>query len=734
MTKTIKWLLIIVGGLAALLVAAMILVALFVDPNDYKDRIARTVQEATGMELTIEGDLSLRVFPWLGVDTGAVRLGNPPGFGDEPFVSLNSSSVSLQVLPLLSGSIKAGQIDVQGLTVNLLRRKDGAANWEAIGGNKPEQQESAQGAADGSGGKLDLSIGGLSVNDANIVFNDLQANKRFSLDGLNLTLGEVSPGEPFDMEAALGLASSEPQVKAVVRVKAVAALDLDKQIYELRDLDATVSAEGDVVPGGKTDVTAKAVSVLADMGKQLVTTEGLTVTAYGVDVAADVAASELKTGPKAKGSLTVKPFDVKKLLTALGQTPPETTDPTALTNVSLALDFDYGPAAATARNVVLNLDGQEITAEASMIAGNVPSYGFKVQAASLDLDPYRAPKKDEQAQPAETQSADPASANQPLLPESVQEQLRKLRLDGQIKIGRLKASPAEITNLLVLITARDGLLKIEPASFTFYEGDLKSAISMDVRGTVPNYGFNADLNGLAIGPLLEALQGKESLSGKTNAEAALTVRGNTVDELKQTLNGNLRFDIHDGVFPGVDLAGVMTKAYKSLQAKADGEIQTQEDARTQFGLVQGSATIVNGLVDNRDLLFKSPFLQADGAGEVSLPENSINYLVVGAILASTEGQGRGDKADYVGIGIPIRIKGNFDNLHFWPDPVKWAEMIAKGALNIVGDGANGVLSAPGALLDAVTGGSKSESGGTDQPAEKKTTPLEDIGGAVKGLF
>jgi AsmA protein len=158
-------------------------------------------------------------------------------------------------------------------------------------------------------------------------------------------------------------------------------------------------------------------------------------------------------------------------------------------------------------------------------------------------------------------------------------------------------------------------------------------------------------------------------------------------------------------------------------------------------LVSGSATITNGLIDNRDFLFKSPFLQADGEGQVSLPENSINYLVVGALLASTDGQGRGDKADYVGIGIPIRVKGTFDDLHFWPDPVKWAEMIAGGALNILGDGAGSLLDTPGALLEAVGGlaGQKSDSPSPtpQQPAQEKKDPakaLEDVGKALEGLF
>ncbi|SKA83678.1 AsmA protein [Paucidesulfovibrio gracilis DSM 16080] len=749
MTKLLKRILLVLGGLAVLLAVGLTLVVLLVDPNEYKDDITKAVYETTGMELTIEGNLELRVFPWIGVDTGAVRLGNPPGFGDEPFVSLQSASVSLQVLPLLSGSVQAGQIDVQGLRLNLLRNADGAANWEALGKKDAAEtapaEEQPQSGADKAGQGLDLAIGGLNVTDANILFDDRQAGKRFALEGLNLRLGEVQPGQPFDMKVSLGLESSQPPLGADIQVQAVAALDLAQQVYELNDLQATVQARGEAVPGGETTVQADARTLLADLGRQVVTTEGLTLNVYGVTLNAELAASDIKSAPRAKGTLRVDPFDAKKLLTALGQTPPETTDPTALGNVSLALGFDYGPDAATVHDLILNLDGQEITGEASMIAGDVPAYDVKIQADSLNLDPYRAPQAEE---PAETEAeTDPQTTpagqdEKPLLPKAVAEQLRSLRLDALLKVGQLKASPAELSDLLILITARDGLLKVEPASFTLYEGDLTSSMSMDVRGTIPNYALNLDLNGLAIGPLLQAIQGKESLSGRTNAETALTVRGNTLEQLKRTLSGNVRFDIHDGVFPGVDLAGVMTKAYRKLESSGDGEIQTQEDARTQFGLVSGSATITNGLVDNRDFLFKSPFLQADGEGVVSLPENSVNYLVVGALLASTEGQGRGDKADYVGIGIPIRVKGDFDDLHFWPDPVKWAEMIAGGALNILGDGAETVLDTPGALLDAVGGlGSKNEGAAKEEPTQgaapdqsSSSNPLDEVEKGLKGLF
>ncbi|MEF2143802.1 MAG: AsmA family protein [Desulfovibrionaceae bacterium] len=731
MSKAVKWILLLGGGLVVLLVAAMVLVAAFVDPNDYKDKIAQGVKDATGMELTIEGDLSLRFFPWIGVDTGAIRLGNPPGFGDEPFVSLNSASVSLRLLPLLSGTVKAGAIDVDGLALNLLRTKDGKANWEALGGSKEAKPEEPA----KEGGKMDLSIGGLNVTNANIVFDDQQAGKRYALQGANISLGAVDPGEPFDVEVAFGLESKEPQVKADVRVKAVAALDLEAQVYELTRLEAEVAATGDALPGGKAEVNAAAKSILADMGKELATIDGLSVTAYGVTATAEMTASELKTGPKAKGQFKVQPFDAKKMLAAMGQTPPETTDPKAMTDISLGLEFDYGPQAASARNILLNLDGQEIRAEASMIGGAVPAYNVKVEAATLNLDPYRAPKAE--GEPQAEAPKDEDAANKPILPESAMAQLRKLRLDAQLKVGQLKASPAELTNVLVLIKAKDGVVTVEPAAFTLYEGTLHSNMSMDVRGTTPAYGLDAKLNGLAVGPLLHALQGKESLSGRTNAETSMRLRGNSVNEFKRSLNGNLRFDMQDGVFPGVDFAGVMTSAYDKLQAAASGEVAQPKEAKTQFGLMQGSATFTNGLVHNPDFVLKSPLIQVDGEGDVNLPSSEVNYLVVGALLASLEGQGRTDKSEYVGVGIPIRVKGTFDNLSFWPDPVKWAEMIAGGALNIFEGGADSAAKAPGALLDAVTGGAKkpaTEGAAPETGKDTGTSPVDKVGDKLKSIF
>src|SRR6266700_7967849 len=85
--RTAKYLSIAVGAVIALIALALLAVRLFVDPNDYKPRIAAAVKNATGRELKLDGAIKLSVFPWIAMELGPASLGNPAGFPEQPFVS-----------------------------------------------------------------------------------------------------------------------------------------------------------------------------------------------------------------------------------------------------------------------------------------------------------------------------------------------------------------------------------------------------------------------------------------------------------------------------------------------------------------------------------------------------------------------------------------------------------------------------------------------------------------------
>lgn len=133
MGGVVKKLLYLVLGIVAVFVVAVVAFVLLFDPNDYRDEISAQVKRATGRDLVIEGDLGLSVFPWLAIDVGKTRLGNAPGFGDEPFASFERARLSVQLLPmLLHREVSIGTASLDSLHLNLAVARDGRSNWQDL--------------------------------------------------------------------------------------------------------------------------------------------------------------------------------------------------------------------------------------------------------------------------------------------------------------------------------------------------------------------------------------------------------------------------------------------------------------------------------------------------------------------------------------------------------------------------------------------------------------------------
>ena len=64
---------------------------------------------------TIRGELELKVFPWIALDIHDVTLGNPPGYGSEPFLTVQKASVGVKLIPLLSKRVEVSRVGIEGL-------------------------------------------------------------------------------------------------------------------------------------------------------------------------------------------------------------------------------------------------------------------------------------------------------------------------------------------------------------------------------------------------------------------------------------------------------------------------------------------------------------------------------------------------------------------------------------------------------------------------------------------
>ncbi len=753
MKKLIKWIFVLALLAVVMLAVGGVLLVTLVDPNDYKEEIAQAVKEETGRELVYEGDIELSVFPWLGMEVGALQLGNAPGFGDEPFAKVRSASVSIKLVPLLSKQVEMGTVSLDGLTLNLMRDKSGKTNWDDLTKGKDKTETSTEQPAEeakaSDGGKMDmtLAVEGLEVRDANILWDDRMENKRYALKNVNLDVSGFEMGKPFDMVLAFGLDSDEPKMAADINLKGTVSFDLERKKYGVSGFDLKVAAKGDTLPGGSADVSLGASEIKADLENQVATIAGLTLSTMGIEANGAINAEKILDAPKVKGTIKVEQFNLRDVLAKISDKPLETADPQAMKSVGAALDFQAGKDSADVSKLVVRLDETTINASVGIKNFKSPAYMFRAEVDQIDADRYLPPKaaKSEGGADSGSSSAPSQEAGAKAEAKLPVEMIRKLNLDGELKIAALKINGMSMSDILVKVMARDGVLNVQPASLKMYEGDVNTALTMNVQGQVAKTNIMAKVAELKLGPMLRDMNGKESLTGTMNLNTAMTTLGDAPTAMKRSLNGDLAFDIHDGVFPGVDLAGLMEDAGKMVEKGVTGDFSRgeEEEAKTRFGLIKATARITNGLIANDDFLMQSPFIRAEGKGTANLVTEAIDYKAVGALVATTKGQGGKSKDELYGVGVPIYVAGTFKNPKYGVDMLEYGKMILRGSGNIASD----ILTAPGEAVESLgkailggggpvegTGEGAAEGGEAAKPADKKEDGPEGLVKDLKSLF
>ena len=559
------------AALAVLVLAAVVVLPLVFEPNDYKDELTALVAERTGRALDIEGDLKLSVFPWLGVETGAVRLGSPRAFGDTPFAEVRAARLRVRLWPLFSGRVEADTLSLDGLRLKLVRDRRGRDNWSDWGGAAPEAPAAGgEGADDGAGLPLaGFALGGIRIEDASLEWEDRAAGSRYRLAPVSLRTGPVAPGRPVDVRLSVGVEAGDPALRGGFELDTRLTWNPELTRIGLAGLEAGLDLEGDGLPDGRLRAELRAEA-----------------------------------------------------------------------------DMDLAAGRAVLDDLRLRLDESSLTGRVEVRHFDGPSLAFDLELDRLDLDRYLAGGEAAPADPAAAGAA--AGAALPLEP------LRGLRADGRLRIGSLKASGLQSQDIEIGFKAAGGRLRLHPATARLYDGRYQGDVRLDVRGREPRIQLDEKLLNVNLGPLLEDLVGQARLQGRADLGARLSAHGADAQALTRTANGSLSFKVRDGAYQGVNLAALI----RTAQARLEGRPPPGQDGpvQTDFAELSGSAQVVNGVIDNRDLVVRSPLLRARGEGRVDLPAARIDYLLRVQLVKSLEGQGAVDDK-LKGVEIPVEIKG-----------------------------------------------------------------------------
>lgn len=376
MGKLIKGLL----GIVGLLIVIAVIIPFVVDPNEYKGEITKAVKESTGRDLTIDGDLTLSLFPWIGVEMGKTSLSNAAGFGEKPFAAIDEVNVKVKLLPLLTKQVEVSTVVLKRLDLNLAKNSAGTTNWDDL--TQPEEskesakdrQDAAAPSDDPSAPLAALAIGGVSIEQASLLWDDRSSGERYEINDFNIKTGALAIGDPVDFQMSLGLASAKPKTTAELEIAAKVTVDSSLQKVTVNDLKLTTDAKGEALPNGAVNLTLLA-SIMADTATQKLDVTDLNIRFDETTITGQAAVNDFEK-PAISFGLAIDRINVDKYLPPAEEGAEAKTASTPATPASAAAAGGSAIPMQTLRD--LNIDGK-------VTIGELLASGLTVGDIALDV-------------------------------------------------------------------------------------------------------------------------------------------------------------------------------------------------------------------------------------------------------------------------------------------------------------------------------------------------------------
>lgn len=190
--RTWKKILLAAVALLLVLVAGAVVFVSQMDPNEYRGVLADIIEDATGREMRIGGDLRIELWPLPSAEANDVTLANAPWASQPDMVRVKHVSAKVALLPLLRGRLIVHELVAIEPEVFLETDAQGRRNWVFTAGDEAPARASA---AQSSSKRLKVVVASLRIDKARLDFLDATTARKTVVDLDQLTLGAERPEE-----------------------------------------------------------------------------------------------------------------------------------------------------------------------------------------------------------------------------------------------------------------------------------------------------------------------------------------------------------------------------------------------------------------------------------------------------------------------------------------------------------------------------------------------------------
>ncbi|MEO0443249.1 MAG: AsmA family protein [Pseudomonadota bacterium] len=688
MSKSLKISMVVAGLLLLSGLSAILLIPRLVDTNTFRQQLVAQVKQQTGLELIIDGELSLSVFPWLGIEAQGIRLAQPSFIEHaEPILAVGQMAIRVRLVPLLNKQIDIDRIIMQSPKITYVVDKQGRTSLDTLKQNTAQPNPNASkptGETESpvnTGKTADparvFAIAGIDISDGQLTYNDQSQNSIQRIEQLNIHSGNLlsRDGAPIEFSATIRSGTLDP---VNVRLTASGGINVEDQSATLSDVDLRIAYQKDLIEAAVGNIEFSALLQLAtvnqisveagykdlrpslsipsitwDISQQrtspiafLLAEESLAFAAEG-----ELMLKDLAQKPMAKGHISSAPFDPLKIIKAF-DIDYQPLEQTAFNTASFNTQFSAGVFGAALSKSEINLDNSRLQGNLSILIKNKTAYRFDLALNEINLDHYMPTNVQQTKEGHDKNNSTPNSGLALVAPVAL---IKGLNANGIFRASKIQASGAKLTDVdLNIRSTQQTMTAIAKANL--YGGSLETTMDLVSNSTADNLTIKTRLSAINLEPLLTDMELSDQFSGIADITKDISI---VEKDNKQSNAGTIQFFTRNGRLKNIDIKKILDETQFTIDQLRGKQVATREykEDGTQFAEARGTLLLNNNVLTNNDLSIKAPAFRISGKGMVDLAKDELDYSTSVTVVNTNQGQGGKDRSDLKGLLIPVKFYG-----------------------------------------------------------------------------
>lgn len=603
-------------GIVVLITVAVVGFVYTFDANNYREEITAAVEAVTGRSIKISGDMTISLYPWIGIKIHDMAIENRDGFSRRDFASVDQFDIRVKILPLLERRLDVDKLVLHRLDINLERNQDGVNNWtdtaQVAGNNTMESSFDLAG----------FRIGGVDITDSKLNWLDQQSGKQFSVTKMNVSTQAFQQGQLLPVEIKAYVESNQPKWQGAV--KAIAKLDFHENdaAFDANGLKLAVKA---IFPDQKMEAVSfvLAADSAINVVEQTAKLQDARLSILGLKMSGSFDVQNIFSVPVIQGPLNVNTFEAGTLAKQFNVEMPQMAKATSLKAISLKAMFKTDFNTIEFDTISARVDQSNVKGSLSIVIAAEPKVRFALEADSVLFPDYRII----------TDGAGPDDIPLPLA------LMRYAQLEGVLDVANVGLAHTTLEQFHITSTVDKGVVTANPIRMHVHGGEVSAALRLDVRKTpaarlIAKFD-NVDADAV-INPHLETITGDETLtlSGRVDADVDLKAIGTSVSAIKRTAKGTIKLKMGTAILEGVDFDNASRSVVVDYARRNDFRVSRKFASeyapvtKTEFNSITATMKLSKGKLVNDDLSMVSDLVNVSGTGAIDLINQKMDYRPV----------------------------------------------------------------------------------------------------------